>query len=72
MGNLRGGVHTAYVNELAERLNFDLTKRMPYLFDGEQAQARLDPRADGQARPCSFSTSRRAGWIRSCSRLSTN
>ncbi len=28
MGNLRGGVNTAYVNELAERLNFDLTKRM--------------------------------------------
>ncbi len=41
MGNLRGGVNTAYVNQLAERLNFDMTKKMRTYSSGNKRKLGL-------------------------------
>ncbi len=41
MGNLRGGVNTAYVNQLAERLNFDTTKKMRTYSSGNKRKLGL-------------------------------
>ena len=51
VGQARGGYDAGYVRTLAERLQFDLSKKVRSYSDREQAQTRLDPRADEQARP---------------------